>query len=183
MLRVRVSGTARCSVIRPMMRKDEQAGFETFFRTSRDPIFRAIWVSAGDRALAEDAVSEAFTRALERWSEVSLHPAPTAWVAQTAFNFVRTQRRSDRRLIELTPFDVSVSDESPIDPGLIRRVLALPRRQREVVALRVLLDLSTEHTAQLLGIASGTVTVHLFRALSRLEHEFAGSTEEEAGHE
>jgi len=44
----------------------------------------------------------------------------------------------------------------------------LPARQREVVALRVLLDLDTETTAEVLGIAPGTVTAHLYRAVAAL---------------
>lgn len=51
----------------------------------------------------------------------------------------------------------------------------LPRRQREVIALRILLDLSTERTAELLGIAQGTVGAHLSKALARLERELVGT--------
>lgn len=52
-------------------------------------------------------------------------------------------------------------------------MLNLPDRQRQVVALRILLDLSTEQTAEILSIAPGTVTAHLFRALARLESELS----------
>ncbi|WP_440073730.1 sigma factor-like helix-turn-helix DNA-binding protein [Streptosporangium sp. OZ121] len=45
-----------------------------------------------------------------------------------------------------------------IDPALMAALLRSPRRQREVVALRVFLDLDTEATAKTLGIAPGTVT-------------------------
>jgi len=47
-------------------------------------------------------------------------------------------------------------------------VAALPRRQREVVALRLLADYSGEQTARLLGISTGAVSAHLHRALARL---------------
>lgn len=44
----------------------------------------------------------------------------------------------------------------------------LPRRQRECVVLRYLLDCSTEETAQILGVSTGTVKTHLHRGLARL---------------
>jgi RNA polymerase sigma factor (sigma-70 family) len=48
----------------------------------------------------------------------------------------------------------------------------LPVRQREVITLRLLLDLDTETTAKVLGIAPGTVTAHLSRAVSTLRDQF-----------
>lgn len=73
-----------------------------------------------------------------------------------------------------------MSDDPPTDPELLRRILALPERQQDVVALRVVLDFDTSQTAQVLGIAEGTVTTHLFRALSRLEQEVASVAPKEA---
>ncbi len=55
-----------------------------------------------------------------------------------------------------------------IDPGLLRVLRQLPRRQREVIAVRVFLDLDTRATAELLGISEGTVKAHLSRAVATL---------------
>jgi len=44
----------------------------------------------------------------------------------------------------------------------------LPIRQRQVVALRLLLDLDTTTTAEMLGLSTGTVAAHLHRALTAL---------------
>jgi RNA polymerase sigma-70 factor (ECF subfamily) len=49
----------------------------------------------------------------------------------------------------------------------------LSPRQREVIVLRVLLDLDTHSTAIVLGIAPGTVTAHLSRAADALQRELA----------
>ena len=54
----------------------------------------------------------------------------------------------------------------------------LPARQRQVVALRIFLDLDTAQTAEVLGIAPGTVTAHLTRALTALRTEFAAYARE-----
>jgi len=61
-----------------------------------------------------------------------------------------------------------VDGELGVDADVLRAVRELPDRQRMVVALRILLELSTEETAAQLGIAPGTVTAHLHRALSSL---------------
>ena len=50
---------------------------------------------------------------------------------------------------------------------------ALPGRQRQVIVLRVFLDLGTVDTAQALGIAPGTVTAHLARAVSALRTQLS----------
>ena len=65
----------------------------------------------------------------------------------------------------------TIAPAEPIDARLFATVLRLPERQRQVVALRLLLDLSTADTAHALDIASGTVTAHLSRALSSLRSE------------
>ena len=154
--------------------------FERFFAATKDDVFRSLLVITRDPALADDGVAEAFTRAFERWSDVSVHPAPKAWVARTALNYVRSDRRRFRWFTADVP-DVPGTETPAPDPQLVARVLRLPRRQREVIALRILLDLSEQRTAELLGIASGTVGAHLSKALSRLERELtdAGITEVE----
>ena len=58
-----------------------------------------------------------------------------------------------------------------VDASLISAVRRLPARQKEVVALRLLLDLDTDTTAQVLGIAAGTVTAHLSRAVTALRRD------------
>jgi DNA-directed RNA polymerase specialized sigma24 family protein len=52
-------------------------------------------------------------------------------------------------------------------------LLRLSARQRQVVALRVFLDLNTDRTADVLGIAPGTVQAHLGRAHAALRDELA----------
>jgi len=159
---------------------DAGGSFERFFAGAKDDLFRSLLVITRDRTLADDGVAEAFTRALERWSEVSVHPAPKAWVARTALNYIRSDRRRHRWFTADIP-EIATSDPEPPDPRLVERVLKLPGRQREVIALRILLDLSEERAAEVLGIAPGTVGAHLSKGLARLGRELdeAGITEVE----
>jgi len=70
-------------------------------------------------------------------------------------------------------------DPDPLDPSLIRLIRELPKGQREVLALRVLLDFSTEQTAEALGLKQGTVKKQLHRALQALRLRLATPDPEE----
>ena len=58
--------------------------------------------------------------------------------------------------------------------------MRLPARQRQVVALRLFLDLDTGRTAQVLGIAPGTVKEHLGRALTSLRNDLIPAKHQES---
>lgn len=83
--------------------RGDRADFEQFFESTKDKIFRAVLVSLRDRSLAEDAVSEAFTRALASWPRVSDHPSPIAWVVRVALNYARSDRRRQLRSMPELP--------------------------------------------------------------------------------
>ena len=59
----------------------------------------------------------------------------------------------------------------PVDPRVMAALMRLPARQRQVIALRVFLDLDTRRTAQVLGVAPGTVQAHLGRAMAALREQ------------
>jgi len=55
----------------------------------------------------------------------------------------------------------------------------LPARQRQVIALRLILDQDTASTAQVLGIAPNTVMAHMTRALAALRADLASDQQQE----
>lgn len=63
--------------------------------------------------------------------------------------------------------------------GLAGIVWRLPRRQRQVIALRVIADLSEDETGRILGISSKTVSVHLHRGLATLRSGIGAASSEE----
>ena len=149
-----------------------QEEFAEFYRASRDSCLKAVTAVVGDRQLAEELVAEAFARAWTSWGKVRRHAAPRAWVVRTALNAgVSWWRR--RREVPLADYDAAAPADmsGDVDPALIAALRRLPARQREVLALRILLDLDTETTAKVLGIAPGTVMVHLSRALAALRRD------------
>jgi RNA polymerase sigma-70 factor (sigma-E family) len=147
--------------------------FADFYRDAKDECVRTVVISTGDRELAQEVVAEAFARACASWRKVARHPNPMAWVIRTALNVHTDRWRSRRREMPLDqPADTGMHDPDPADPAIIAAVRQLPERQRQVVALRLFLDLDTETTAETLGISPGTVKAHLFRALAALRADF-----------
>ncbi len=147
--------------------------FSSFYRDTRDPVYRTVLLATRSVERAEDAVQEAYMKALAAWDNVAVHPNPTAWVARVALNQATSWWRRWSREIPNPPDRAVGSEVEPIDDAIVRVVWALPRRQRQVVALRILLDQSTEQTARLLGLSQGTVKAHLHRALTALRLELA----------
>jgi RNA polymerase sigma-70 factor (sigma-E family) len=150
----------------------EQDEFADFYRASKDSCLRAVTAITGDRALAEEQVAEAFTRAWTSWDKVRRLAAPRAWVVRTALNLGVSWWRRRHREVPLADHDAAApAGPGGVDPALIAALRRLPARQREVLALRIFLDLDTETTAKVIGIAPGTVMAHLSRAVAALRRD------------
>ena len=165
----------------------QRPDFAEFYRRSKDECLFAVLVSVGDRDTAQDLVAEAFARAWASWRTVSKHPAPAAWVVRTALNVnVSRWRRRRREIVVPDPglvADRAAADGSAgssVDPRIMAALMRLPARQRQVVALRLLLDLDTNRTARILGVAPGTVQAHLGRAIASLRDDLMPEREQEA---
>jgi RNA polymerase sigma factor (sigma-70 family) len=152
----------------------DAAAFAEFYAGASDDCLRVVLATVRDRQTAEDLVAEAFARAWASWPKVSRHPAPRAWVVRTALNAHRSWWRRHRREVVMAEVSATAAEPAAEPAGeLMAAVLALPLRQRQVVACRLFLDLDTAQTAQTIGIAPGTVTAHLNRAISALRGDFA----------
>jgi RNA polymerase sigma-70 factor (sigma-E family) len=153
--------------------EQDRREFEEFYTAARDHCLQVVLITVGDRHLAEDLVAEAFTRAWASWRRVRIHPAPRAWVVRAALNVHVSWWRRRRREVALGVQDeaVAASQYPGLDGSLVAALRALPARQRDVIVLRLLLDLDTATTAQTLGMPSGTVASHLHRGLAALRRE------------
>lgn len=160
--------------------------FAAFYERHRDACFRAVLAGVADRHLAEELTAEAFARAWAHWRKVAGHPAPAAWVVRTALNthvsWWRRRRREvawDAEAGGRAEGRTADDDATVVDLALRDALRRLPARQREVVVLRVFLDLDTKGTAAALGVAPGTVQAHLHRAMKTLRAELEEANERE----
>ena len=110
---------------------------------------------------------------LFRSPKIRRHPAPRAWVVRTALNTGASWWRRRHRELPLADYDLTAPGEldGGLDASLRTAIWHLPRRQREVIALRIFLDLDTATIARQLGIEAGTVRMHLSRGVTALRHE------------
>jgi RNA polymerase sigma-70 factor, ECF subfamily len=134
--------------------------------------------------MADDAAQEAFVRAFGFLHRFRSGAPFRPWLLAVVANVARNQTRSTQRWTRaarapgergLPATNAPSAEDEALTrrrDGTVRAALdALPLRYRDVVACRYLLDLSEAETAQVLGIARGTVKSRLSRALDRLERE------------
>lgn len=165
----------------------QQLDFAEFYRKSKDECLRTVLISVGDQDTAQELVAEAFARACASWRTVSKHPAPAAWVVRTALNANISRWRRRRR--EVTVPDpsmvthlpaISAAPDGPVDPRIMTALMRLPARQRQVIALRLILDLDTVATAEVLSITPNTVMAHMARALAALRDDLMPERHQES---
>jgi len=163
---------------------NERTEFADFFQTSWEPCLRAVLAVAGSPQQAEDQVAEAFARAWASWRKVRRHPAPQAWVVRTALNAGASWWRRRSRELPLADHDLTAPGRpgEGLDASLLTALRQLPPRQREVIALRIFLDLDTGTIARQLEIEPGTVRMHLSRGVIALRRELA-ATNDHGGYE
>jgi len=153
--------------------------------SSRWPaLVRYATVVAGDAAEGEELAQAALVRVASRWWLLRDRDNIDAYV-RTAIvrghlNLRQRLRQRENRVAE--PPSPPIADQADgIGRGIdIRRALAsLPPRQRAVLALRYLDDMSEVQTAQLLGCSVGTVKSQASKALATLRLTFPDLTDQE----
>jgi RNA polymerase sigma factor (sigma-70 family) len=173
------ASTDETALIRAARDRDLDAFAELVRRHQRTAMRAARAVGAGETA--EDAVQEAFVsawRALDRFEDGRpFRP----WLLAIVVNEVRNRQRLWRRRDDvlrgvghrLGPQE-PVAGEEAAEQSERRRLVSqaltrLPEKQRVVVTMRYLLELSEDETATALGWPKGSVKSRLSRGLTRLQ--------------
>ena len=136
--------------------------FERLFLEEYERVYRTVFVLCRDRAIAEDAVQEAFARCLERWNRLGDRPWIGGWVTSTALNLARRSLRRRGRF-EAAPSSPGKDVEASID--LWAGIGSLPHYAA---------DLPIAEVAALMNCQEGTVKAHLARARESLRQHMEG---------
>jgi RNA polymerase sigma-70 factor (sigma-E family) len=132
-------------------------------------LLRIAFAVAGDWQLAEDAVQSALAKAFASWGRVRRADRPELYVRRIV---IREANRAKARHGLIA--DVVTDGVGGVDPPyedravLLDALRALPPRQRAVIALRFLEDLSVEEVASVLRCTQGTVKSQTSKALATL---------------
>jgi RNA polymerase sigma-70 factor (ECF subfamily) len=160
------------------VRAGARPSFAAIAEEHLDAVYRYLLLMTRDRSAAEDLTGETFEKAFRSWRRFDpRRSAPRTWLCQIARNAALDHFRSEerRRRRETTyAADAPESEERPLG-GLSAPLAAalgeLSAGEREVVALRVLLELDGRTAARVLGISPTACATRLSRALQKLEEK------------
>ena len=140
-----------------------------------DDVYGYLAWFTGDRFLAEDLAGETFERALRLWHRFDpKRGSARTWLCQVArsvaLDHFRTEKRRLRReRLTASPERLEERFLEGLSPALERALRTLTAGEREVIALRVVLDFDARTAAGMLGISPTNCTTRLNRALGKLE--------------
>jgi RNA polymerase sigma-70 factor (ECF subfamily) len=144
-----------------------------------DAVYRFLVYLTKDVNTADDLTQETFTRALSAWSRFDEHRGSArTWLCQiarsTALDHFRSEQRRRKREEAYAATEPTSDERDPfatLSPPLRKALTELSAADREVIALRVILELDGEAAARVMGIGRTACAMRLSRALKKLEEK------------
>lgn len=125
-----------------------------------------------DCGAADDLLQEVFVIVVRDCSALQAARSPRTWIFGIARNLLREHRRRARRQMSpLTDAQEATADTHSADgriEAVKEAILGLPEKNREVLELRVGLNLTYEEIAEILAVPMGTVRSRLHYAVRAL---------------
>ena len=156
-------------------RMKDVTSFAQAAETHLDDVFGYLSWFTGDRFVAEDLTGETFERALRLWNRFDpRRGSARTWLCQVARtvaldHFRSEKRRARREELAAVPERFEERLAEGLSPEIETAMRGLSAGEREVIALRVVLDLDAKTAADVLGISPTNCTTRLNRALKKLE--------------
>lgn len=147
---------------------------DSFYRQYALSLTRLAALLTGSREAAEDVVQDVFARMHQRWNSFDTNDQALAYARASVVNGTKNlKRRRQYSVPAEPPHPSTMSAEAEVmklaQQAVVRAAVdSLPHRQREVIALRYLVDMSVADTAKALGITEGAVKASCGRARSTL---------------
>ena len=165
----------------------ENNAFEHFVEHFRSKIFHFSWLMCGSPEDAEEVAQETLLKVFESFDQLREPERVRAWVFRIARNVCLMQRRKsvfapahELPIDELPPADqlpdAAIAPEgsmlhSELRAVIDRVIVELPPSYRAVVLLRDLEELTTEETAQILGLSTDVVKTRLHRGRAAMRQK------------
>jgi len=164
--------------------------FDHIVREYQARIYRILLLELRDEDAASSLTQECFLRAYRNREGFRGEASVSTWLTRIAINLARDHRRNRRQSFWRRLFGNSRDEEPTMelasavpDPAaspersflakeemqwVVRAVESLPDQQRTVFHLRFIEQMSVEEIAAAMNLKSGTVKVHLSRAVGTL---------------
>ena len=161
---------------------DQSVGFDALYKEQWWPMLRLAQGLVDDVAAAEDVVQDAFAALYRRQAALREPEAAIGYLRVSVVNAARSALRR-RRTARAHLYALHEGHEQPADHAAllsdehraVRAALAtLPDRQREVLTLRYLADLSDPEIAEATGLSPGGVRSAASRGLAGLRGSLGG---------
>jgi RNA polymerase sigma-70 factor (ECF subfamily) len=137
-------------------------------------LWRSLYAyTGGRREVADDAVAEAFARALANADRIR---EPVAWLYRVAFRIAAAEMKRERGMESLQEMAANPAHNSM--PAVLSALRHLSPAQRAAVYLHYQADQPVAVVAERLGMSSAAIKVHLFRARHRLRKLLAEDVDE-----
>jgi RNA polymerase sigma-70 factor (ECF subfamily) len=140
-----------------------------------DDVYGYLAWFTGDRGVAEELTGATFERALRLWHRFDpARGSVQTWLCQVARtvaldHFRSEKRRTRREQLTAPPERFEERFAEGLSPDLEAAVQSLTAGEREVIALRVVLEVDAGTASRVLGISTTNCTTRLNRALKKLE--------------
>jgi len=147
----------------PVLVSDANEPIERAYRRHATKLWRALVAFGGDPEVANDAVAEAFAQALGRGAAVQ---DAERWVWKVAFRIAAGELKDRKmRTNQIEESSYRLPEDAIAMVSLLGR---LSPKQRAAIVLHYFADLPNEQTAEILGVTTATVRVHLSQGRRRL---------------
>ena len=145
------------------MTSAERERLEVTYREHAPKLWRALIAYAGDREVADDALSEAFAQAAARGTALR---SPERWIWTAAFRIAagELKARGLRQPTTAPPSDVDTTEALELLAALAK----LPPKQRAALVLHYYGGYKAREIALIVGSTAATVRVHLSTGRKRL---------------
>jgi RNA polymerase sigma-70 factor (ECF subfamily) len=156
---------------------------DAVYRSDSRRVFATLVRVLGDFDLAEDALHDAFTAAMEQWTQGGVPANPRAWLVSTgrfkAIDRIRRRARFDAWQAELAERleaqtqDAAAWEDEGVEDDRLRLIFtcchpALPPEARVALTLREVCGLTTEEIARAFLTAPPTLAQRIVRAKTKI---------------
>ena len=167
----------------PVQGPDREERLNHMVLTYEKDLLRLCCAYLRDVELARDAVQETFLKAYRRMDKFEGKASEKTWLMRIALNTCKDMlrggwfRHMDRNVV-LEDLPLPVAPPSVEHIALMNAIMALPRKQMEVILLHCDQGMNIRETAQALGITPPAVINRLKKARSALRIALEGGADE-----
>jgi RNA polymerase sigma-70 factor (ECF subfamily) len=165
------------TLTRPLIETAATPTFADAAARHLDDVYGYLLYLTRDRSLADDLTGSTFEKAFRQWSRFDIRRGTArTWLLgiarTTALDWFRAEsRRLRREQAVARPEAEEANFVEGLSPGLQSALATLSAGEREVIALRIVVELDGDQTARILGISPTAVSTRLSRALGKLEEK------------